>query len=148
MSLFGKSKGERIAEANSQLQELKRKVGDWRDLVLTKEKDVQFRENLQRVVEGMRRDIFLTILFLASLDEEVEVNAEGIGWARWVPNGKSEGESIKIGLSRINWMIENMEALKEEDIPKDEHEWINTELQELGLTMLNDLYNIKKTLED
>ena len=62
--------------------------------------------------------------------------------------GKSEGESIKIGLSRINQMIESMEALKEEDIPKDEHEWINTELQELGLTMLNDLYNIKKTLED
>ena len=148
MGLFGKSKGERIQEANSQLQELKRKVGDWRDLVLTKEKDVRFRENLQRVVEGMRRDIFLTILVLASRDEEVEIGAEGTGWARWAPNGKSEGESIKIGLSRINQMIESMEALKEEDIPKDEHEWINTELKKLGLTMLNDLYNIKKTLED
>ena len=68
--------------------------------------------------------------------------------ANILKEAKSEGESIKIGLSRINWMIENMEALKEEDIPKDEHEWINTELQELGLTMLNDLYNIKKTLED
>ena len=155
MGLFGKSKGERIQEANSQLQELKRKVGDWRDSVLTIEKDVRFRENLQRVVEGMRRDILLTILVLGSRDEEVEVNVEvhtgnimETGMTRWAPNGKSKGESIKMGLSRINQMIESMKALKEEDIPKDEHEWINTELKKLGLTMLNDLYNIKKTLED
>ena len=62
--------------------------------------------------------------------------------------GKSKGESIKIGLSRINQLIECMEALKEEDIPKDEHELTNTKLQEFGLMMLNDLNVIKKTLEE
>jgi len=151
MGLFGKSKGERIQEANSQLQELKRKVGDWRDLVLTKEKDVRFRENLQRVVEDMRKEIFATILVIGwgHPDVTMLVDVEtGHLHERWGPLGKDKEKGIKEGLIRINQMIESMEALKEEDIPKDEHEWINTELKKLGLTMLNDLYNIKKTLED
>ena len=152
MGLFGKSKGKRVKEANSQLQELKRKIGDWRDLVLTKEKDVQFRENVQNgFLESLRKDIFPTILVLASIDETVVFDVETGHWQkRWGPFGKVKGKGIKEGLIRINAMIKMISDITEdlENIPKDEHEWINTEVKKFNLTMLNDLYNIKKTLED
>ena len=152
MGLFGKSKGKRVKEANSQLQELKGKIGDWFDNVLTKEKDVQFRENVHNgFLESLRKDIFPTILVIVSIDETVMFDVETRTWTkRWGPFGKAKGKGIKEGLIRINAMIKMLSDITEdlENIPKDEHEWINTELKKLGLTMLNDLYNIKKTLED
>ena len=152
MGLFGKSKGKRVKEANSQLQELKGKIGDWRDLVLTKEKDVQFRENVHNgFLESLRKDIFPTILVIASIDENVVVDVEtGHRQTVWGPFGKAKGKGIKEGLIRINAMIKMISDITEdlENIPKDEHEWINTEVKKLALTILNDLYNIKKTLEE